>query len=272
MANHIKPTQKELKETARIALEEAEKLSQLPPEEEKSEEEPEKEVVVEKEVVIEPEVEPQADPSEEAKAKLREELEQKKKEVSSSAREAQKLIAKNRIVNSAITEANTIPDPTEEELMKEFIDWDIMTDDQKIISKEVVINRNFRKRLSEGAEQASKIEIWNDTVEKYAEDPKVLIDNPELEGKVEDFKEFASKEEYNSIQFNVLISAFLHEQSKNKVEHKGSQFLTGSGGHNDPIKPKSDKISIDDARVLRNTDYTKYKELLRAGKIKLDEF
>jgi hypothetical protein len=44
-------------------------------------------------------------------------------------------------------------------------------------------------------------------------------------------------------------------------------FETGSGGPNERVKPKGDKISLAEARTLMKNDYKKYKEYLVAGKI-----
>lgn len=255
--NHVKPTKEELEEQERIAIEEAEKLANEEPKEENEhsidtpEEPPEEEP------------EEQAEPSEEEKERL-------KKKLSASARENQKIYAKNRVINKALVEADEISEPTEEELTKEFSDWDLMSETEKIFAKETVISRSWRQKISEAKEQASKIEKWNEAVGTFAEDPKTLIDNPELEGKTEEFRTFATEETNNSVPFNILVSAFLHEQSKGKQTHKGRMFENGSGGPNEKPTPKSDKITLDEARKLRETDYTKYREMLIAGKIESD--
>ena len=92
------------------------------------------------------------------------------------------------------------------------------------------------------------------------------MDHPELEGKVEDFKLFASKPTRRGVDFEDLIPAFLYNESKNKVApKKGQMFEQGTGGNSKP-KPKGDKISTEEGRLLMNTDYNKFKELLKAGK------
>ena len=53
------------------------------------------------------------------------------------------------------------------------------------------------------------------------------------------------------------------------VKNKGQMFEQGTGGPNNVNKPK-DKISLDEAAILMKTDYKKYAELLKAGKIELD--
>lgn len=281
---HKQPTKEELEEKIKEATdlkeedlpteeqidEEAEKVEETV--EEPVEQKPIKilkEAPEEEKPVKEPEQEPkveEAEPSPEEKERLKKELEEKNKKLSASARENQKIYAKNRVLNKALIDADEIPDPTEEELQKEFTDWDIMSDIEKNLAKETIISKNWRAKIKSAQETAKKIEKWNDEVDSFVEDPTTLTDNPELEGKSDEFKEFALSEENNSVPMKILVSAFLHEKSK-KTEHKGKMFETNSGGPNDRPEPKSDKLTLEEARKLRETDYNKWKEMLKAGKI-----
>lgn len=261
MPQHQKPTKEELEAQEKAAIEEAEKLENAP---EKEEETPAPEVTPEEETE-EPEEteEEQAEPSEEEKAKL-------EKKLSASARENQKIYAKNRVINKALADAEDVAEPTDDDLVKEYPDWDLMSDIEKTLAKETIISRNWRKVISEAKEQATKIEKWNESVESFIDDPKTLVDNPGLDGKADEFKEFAATETNNSVPFNILVSAFLFEHSTNKPNNKGRMFEKGAGGSNEKPTPKDGTISLDDARKLRETDYGKYKEYLIAGKIKSD--
>lgn len=265
MPSHQKPTKEELEAQEAAAIEEAEKLEDSPPEEESTDESgtpiisdsPPTDDVPEDET---PEVEEEVEPSKELY----------KKKASASARENQKIYAKNRVINQALVQADDIPDPTDEELTREYPDWELMSDVEKTLAKETVISRNWRKVISEAKEQATKIEKWNESVDTFVEDPKTLVDNPDLEGKTEEFKTFATDEANNSVPFKILISAFLHDHSAGKQPNKGRMFERGSGGPNDKPIPKSDKITLEEARKIRETDYSKYKELLMSGKIESD--
>jgi len=223
------------------------------PEKESEEETPEEETLKEEETSEEEEVEPSK--------------ELYKKKFSASSREAQKIAAKNRVINKALADAEDVPEPTEEELQVEFPDWDVMSDTEKVFAKETVISRNWRKTIAQAKEQASKIEKWNESVEDFIDDPVTLTDNPKLEGKTEEFKAFATTEANNSVPFKILVSAFLHDHTTSKPNNKGRMFERGSGGPNDKPTPKSDKITLEEARKLRETNYSKYKEYLVAGKI-----
>ena len=60
---------------------------------------------------------------------------------------------------------------------------------------------------------------------------------------------------------------FEMDGDKAKPKKKGKMFEVGSGGPNSKMKPKGDKIFLEEAALLMRTDYKKYKELLLAGKI-----
>lgn len=281
MANHIKPTKEELK----AKQEEALNATPDPKEEEETQEETEDTEVVEEtpeetveEVVEEtPEIDEEEEPEEKEEQEeetVEEKADRLKKENAASARENQKILAKNRVINKALAETDEIPEPTDEELLveakKEGQDFEVMSDVERSLYKETVISRRFRGKIKEAQDQAKKIEKWQESVETYVEDPQTLIDIPELENKTEAFKEFALKDENNSIPFKLLVSAFLYQKSTEKKVNKGRMFETGSGGPNDAIKPKSDKLSLDESRKLRETDYSKWREMVRAGKIDMN--
>lgn len=267
-----KPSKEELEQKEQEAIKVAEELEgrQSIPQDETEEVEPPKvelddetqsddpQKEVQKET--EPEVEEQATPSPDYKKKF-----------SESSREAQKKTAANRIINKAILEAEEIPEPTEEELKTEYgDDWELMSDTEKRFAKEAVISRNWRKVIFDAKNQAEKIEKWNESVEEYVSDPKTLIDNPELEGKTNEFIEFATQDANNNVPFNLLVGAFLHEQAKAKSSHKGRMFESGSGGPNDKPQPQKKTITLDQARQLRETDYAKWKEYNNKGLIEYD--
>lgn len=209
---------------------------------------------------------PSASPSPSA-APTDEELKKAKEKLSASARENQKIYAKNRKLNQAIDEANEVPEPTEDELRAEFPEWDDIDDTQRKIAKETLISKRFRERISQAREEGKKIEKWGEDVDKFIEDPKTLIANPDLEGKQEEFKEYANRESNNSVPFNVLVPAFLFEQEKGKPPvKKGQMFEKGNGGQKD-VKRTDGKISALQGRALMKTDFKKYKQLLKARKI-----
>ena len=273
---HIKPTAEELEAKAQEALKEAEALKNKPspsspvpsPSKEVPSPSPEaKPTPSPSEPIVSP------SPSEPIPSEPEPSKELYKKKFSASSRENQKIYAKNRKLNQAIEEANEIPEPTDEEMLAEYpSDWEMMSDFEQKIARETLISKRFRERIAKAQDEVKKIEKWDEEIIKFVEDPKTLIDNPELEGKEEDFTKFASEDINNSVPFKILVAAFLHESQKSvKPKNKGAMFETGSGGPNEKPKPKSDKLTIEEGRRLRKSNYNRWKEYLVAGKIENEE-
>ncbi len=280
MTKHVKPNKEELEKDLQDIIIEAEKLKDEPVVEETPEDTPE--VVEEKPIkIIQPAPEdetPEPPEKEEEPVELekepvedvKKELKEKEEKLSASARENQKIYAKNRVLNQALIEAEDAPEPTEEELTKEYPDWEVMSDTERKLAKDNETSKRWMGKVREAQNQAKKIEKWNESVDKFADDPVTLNENPELEGKIDAFREFAKQESSNSVPFNILVGAFLHEKSKEVFPNKGKMFETGTGGPNDKGQQKSGKISIEEGRKLRENNYDKWKEYVKAGKIESD--
>lgn len=271
------PTPEELKTAEEEAIKTAEEIEKngIPVEiNEEEEEEAKKEAGVEdektevdtqtteegeeKEEPTEETTEEQADPSKELY----------KKKFSESSKEAQKIHAKNRVINKALADAEDVDEPTEEELTAIYPDWDILSDFEKNSAKEMEISKRWRATIKTAKDQASKIEQWNKSVEDFSEDPKTLNENPDLEGKIEEFKAFAKLEDNNSVPFRLLVSAFLFETNKTKPTNKGKMFEKGVGGEKPEVKKNT--ITLEEAKVLRETNYPAYREKLEAGLIEMN--
>lgn len=252
MAKHTKPTPEELEANTEKALQEAEQIK---------EEEPET-----PEETHEPEAEEKEEPEEDQETTPDEEEVDYKKKFTESTREAQILHAKNKKINEAVEKAKKLPEPTEAELMKEYPDWELLTDLEKRLAKDSLISTRRFEVLDEVTAESKDIDAWNTKVDEFVSDPKSLVKHPELEGREEDFKIFAGKPTRRGVDFDDLIPAFLYGRMKRPAS-KGAMFESGSGGPNEKSKPKSDKINLEQARKLREKDYNKYKEYLNAGKI-----
>lgn len=267
MPDHIKPTQEELDANIAESLAEAERLkkeeSQELPDPSKPPEEP-------------PENTPDTEePKEPVKPSTEEETpedKQLKERYNQSTREAQVLYAKNKKLQEAIDQAGQITEPTDEEVrvaMKiDSTQWQEMPDFQKQLAKDNIWNKRKFDAINSAAQDGKDIDKWLIKVDEYISDPKTLLANPELEGKQEAFKSFASKPTRRGVDFDDLVLAFNGDVAKHKpAPKKGQMFETGSSGPNDAGKPKDDKLSITQARALMKTNYKKYKEYLLAGKI-----
>lgn len=280
MANHIKPTTEELDAQIAASLQELEKEDKKPEdkeaptkEEEKSEEkevekeeEKEEEEKEEKPVIKEEQKEEEkAEEKEEDKSSI-----DYKKKFAESSRESIILLHQSKKLIKAIEEAGALPDPTEDEMKAEYTDWELMDDAQKKMAKETAKNKRALASLGTVVQETRNIEAWNAKVDEYISDPKTLQAFPGLEGREDDFKVFSSKETRRGADFEILTNAFLHTVQDVKIKHKGSMFEKPSGGPNDKMKKKSDKISLSDAENIKKTDYKRWLQLLKDGKIESD--
>lgn len=246
------PTPQELEAENAKLLQDLEKLETPEPEED-----PVVEPENQPEPPVEPEEEPEATPSPDYKEKF-----------SQSSKEAQKVVAKNRKINQAVDEGNEVSTPTDEEMKAEYPEWDDLGEEVKKIAIKSAVSEKRFALISKAREEGKRIEKWDEDVTKFTDDPQTLIDHPQLEGKIANFKLYANEEANNSVPLKVLVKSFLFDQSANaRPKSKGSMFPDGSGGPNDKAKPKNDKISIAESEVLRKTNYNEYARLLKAGKI-----
>lgn len=288
--NHHKPTKEELAEKARKALEEAEKLdpnedpdnptppkkpsaspspSAPPPPSASASPSPSK-AVPSGSVSASPSQPPAASASP-SPSSPDDELTKTKKKLSASSTEALILHSRTKKYDDAVAEAEAIEPPTDDEMKAKYGDdeWEEMSAGNKLLAKEsYVANKRF-EIMSKVSKEGRLIDEWNGKVDTFLKDPKNLTKYPVLEGKQEEFKEFAAKPTRRGLDMEDLILAFTGDLANNPPKkNKGQMFEKGSPGIKDKPKPKDDKISASDAKILRETNYPKWKELLKAGKIR----
>ncbi len=184
--------------------------------------------------------------------------------------EVQKLNEDKKKINSAFIEANNLPEPTDQELKSEYTDWELMSDTEKRLAKDNLANRRRFEVLAKADEQRVVVEEWNDKVDEFIDNPKTLNHNPELEGKQTQFKEYAKDKTRRMQSMDLILKSFLYDVSKSQVKHTGKMLETGQGGDKKIMKPRDDKISVQESVRIRNSDYNEYVRLLKAGKIRTE--
>lgn len=192
-----------------------------------------------------------------------------KKKLSYSSREALILHTKNKKINEAIETASNLPEPTDEELTIKYPNWEEMDETTKQLARDAFVSSRRFAVIAEATKEFKNLDQWVTHVDEFSDDPQTLIRYPALEGKIEDFREFASKPSRKGADFPDLIAAFMWQSHENKPKkNSGKQIEVGSGGPpGKPLAPKDGKISLEEAAQLMKTDYKKYKALLNAGKI-----
>lgn len=267
MADHVKPTKEELEENIKKSQEEIEKLvsPSAPPSDEETEEEKPQD---EEEIEVKPEE--KKEEVETPPADTQDDID--KKRLIEEKRQNLILNARQKKMNEAVEYADSLPEPTEEELQTEALlegfTYDEMTQVEKSLFKTSVHSKRKLGKISEVAKEGRDIDDWNKKVDTYIDDPEVLVNHPKLEGKQGDFKIYSMQQTRRGVDFETLVSAFLYEEEGRKTVKKGSMFETPSGGGQDRPVKKDDKISPADAAILRKTNYKKFEQLLKAGKIR----
>jgi len=286
MAKHVKPTPEELEANAMKALEEAEALKNK----EKPEETPEETLEDDADEALNTDDAPDdsdekpddtddgddsGDDAPPVKTPKQEEdlqakLAEKDKKLKASSREAQILYHRNKQVQEAIEKASQLADPTDDEMMAEYSDWDVMSDFEKKMARESEASKRRLQAITDVSKGFKDLEEWQGRVDTFVDDPQTLIDNPALEGRVEDFKDFATKPTRRGVDFEILVSSFLYQIDTTKpIKKKTKMFPKGGGGQNKP-KPTSNKLTVEQGKTLRLSNYAEYKRQLQAGNIESD--
>lgn len=197
-----------------------------------------------------------------------------KERYKNSTQEAQILHAKNKKMNEAFKQVKNVPEPTDEDMTKEYGEeaWEEMSDFEKKMAKKDWKNDRRFDAINQIAEETENAEAWSEKVNEFIDDPATLQKNPKLEGKVEEFKAFANKQTRRGVDFEDLTKAFLFEvQSSKPAKKKGKMFETGSGGDNKKVDNKPKKLTIEQSKALKKTNYNAWKEALMNDQIE-DEF
>lgn len=196
------------------------------------------------------------------------ELEKKEKQLKESTKEGQRLYTQKQIIEGAFDKIGDIPEPTEEEMKAKYSEWDKMTTIEKELATDNLWNKKKLEVVTEASKEVKEHDVWIKKVKDFVDDPQTLIDSPELEGKVDEFRVFAGKPTRRDMDLKDLILAFNGEVAKNsKPAKKGKMFETGGGGIKEKKDPNAGKISIADSMILRDKNYPEYKRMLEAGKI-----
>jgi len=275
MANHVKPTKEQLKQEMNKSLE---TLDTLPKDGEPNTPpvQPSTPPVVPNTPPTPPVADdpnkpkdpPQDDPN---KPKDPPPVDYRAKFVASS-NEAQIMSFKNKEVDKAYQESESLPIPTDDEMRAITPNWDDMDDEQRKTAKELIHSKKKLEVLNKVKLKFAEFDKWTETINTFLDNPATFVDHPELEGKKEEFKHFANKPERRTMAMDDIILAFVGEQSKTvPVKVTKPMFEPGSGGPPTPPKPADNRITLAQAEIIKKDNYREYLRLAKAGLIKDDE-
>lgn len=224
----------------------------------------------EPETPITPPVEPEAQPQEpETPAAPQPAAPDYKQKFVDSSKESILNAERVNVANERIEQLTKTDTPTDEAMRLLYPEWDNLDD----YNKRVLI-RQEATAMQQASILAKQQEI--DARQKLEDQLDDVIDNsgyaPKLKGKEAEFKRFAWNPKNRGIAAETLAKAFLFDAeddtpAPNPIPMQEA-LPTGSGGPRGDLTPK--KISIEDAREIRKTNYKEWKRLLDAGMIEED--
>lgn len=162
--------------------------------------------------------------------------------------------------------------PTDEELAKEYPEFDVLSDfERNQLRRSVIQDRKLNKVLVivDGVTtEAAKVKTISDFIDT----------RPELAGKEQSFLEYCLKPSHRGAPAETLLNAFLFEESKTAHTEeppaptpapaqppRGLERGTPSGDSPSSTGPR--KYSDEELKDLRTRDPKKYHELIRKGQI-----
>lgn len=132
------------------------------------------------------------------------------------------------------------------------------TSDQEIFSDEGKLLQNQIKALE-------KVVLSSNSALVKQE---LLSAHPILKEKWFDFEDFCSKPENKGMSMTTAAKAYLIENELVSAPiRRGLEKPTGGN----KIPPKSDKMTSEEIKTLRTTNYRKYQDMIRKGQIKLED-
>lgn len=162
--------------------------------------------------------------------------------------------------------------PTDEEMQAIVPDWEYLTDREKNGERKLVV---LERRQNHMLNTFSSITAES---EMYSQLETFVAGEPRLNGKETEFYEFATDPRNKGASMEVLVNAFLFENTPAveetpvvaPVETETPPALERAtpSGNMPPIKTGNEEMSADELKLLRTTDPRKYNEMIRKGQIK----
>lgn len=174
---------------------------------------------------------------------------------------------KNEQFAETVEEAAKI-DITDEELKKEFPNYDEMTTGEQLLAKRALLSDKRFTMIHATVQADKKVKEWGDKVEVWLADEKNHISFPALNGRDEEFKRFCSKEQHRNIDIALLAKSFLFDFTP-PAPKKGSLMNTGSGGGNNP-QPKKEAYTPEQIKWYREHQPRYYQKLVKEGKANIE--
>lgn len=150
-------------------------------------------------------------------------------------------------------------EPTDSELRAAYPEWDQLSDFEKRTARTSFNAERIAARADQTVKQLQDERSWSTSIEL------AVSSDPALQGKEQEFRQFASKPQYRNVPMEVLVSAFLQKsgaapQSPKPTPKPGLE--TGTGGPRTPDKPNL--LTAEQLSALRKSDEKAYIAYIKA--------
>lgn len=194
-----------------------------------------------------------------------------KDKFTSAQREVQIQQSKNKKLNDTIIQASQYQ-PTDQEL-KDYaktkgVNFEELSAFEKtMLQDSYTANKRF-SMVNDAALENTKVDEWGSKVDEFSGNEKMLEKFPQLAGKEAEFRSFCMKESRRGADLEDLAQLFAVSSKTEK--RKGSLLATNSSGKDKKPKPNNQLDDADTVASLRRSDPRKYREMVKAGKIKIE--
>lgn len=222
-------------------------------------------------IEVKEEEEPEVIEEEEVVTKDKPEVPPIEERYKNSTQESLILSSKNKKFLETIEEAESLNEPTEEEVRtysKELgEDYDNLDKFTQNMLRENLINKKKFSKISDLYADEKEQAKWIKKVDTFLEDIKTKEMYPSVVTKSEEFKKYCAKKTHRNADFELLVAGFTSVNMK--PTYNKSVLLQRGGGNLNRPKPSS-QLTQDDAQVIRNKSQKDYMEMARKGKFKVD--
>lgn len=185
--------------------------------------------------------------------------------------------AENQILLGRIKELEGNPrkelttEPTDSDLAAAIPGWEYMDEGQKAVARIAYSGQRIARDLAAERDENRQKHQWNTDVDLF------IAQNPSLQGKERDFRDFANKPSHRGAPLDVLKDAFAQRtatpttpMNPNPQPQPSAPGLEpGNGGPREIEKPK--QLDADQLKTLRETDERAYNEYVRTHDIDPDQ-
>lgn len=198
-------------------------------------------------------------------------ISEKPKAAVESTREAMVQASKNKKLIQTIDEAASITEVSDDdmriEMSKRGMAFDDMSDGEKALWRENVLNSRRLGKIVDVANESKKLDEWADKVDSFISDSTNLTNFPVLGGRENEFRTFCMKPTRRGVDLEDLVASFGYNIPA-IPKKPGSMLISGSGVTPAPVKTKGNKV--EDLATLRKKDSKEYMRRLKAGEFPED--